>query len=112
MSNLHPDNEIVASAIDQLASIFNASYTKPIGEQKDVLWLCCKIVGNAMGIQVMTPENIPLDSTVHNVIMAIAHASQFQVRRVLLKGNWWENDNGPLLAFSQETHNPFALLPD
>ncbi|HVV68927.1 MAG TPA: NHLP bacteriocin export ABC transporter permease/ATPase subunit [Gammaproteobacteria bacterium] len=109
MPNMH-DDEIVASAIDQLASIFNASYTKPIGEQKDVLWLACKLIGDAIGVKVVNPDNIPLHTTVHNVVMSVAHASQFQVRRVLLKGHWWENDNGPLLAFSQETHQPFVLI--
>ncbi len=109
MPNMH-DDEIVAGAIDQLASIFNASYSKPIGERKDALWLACKLMGDAMGVSVINPINIPLHSTVHNVVMAIAHASQFQVRRVLLKGKWWENDNGPLLVFSQESHNPFALV--
>jgi len=30
---------------------------------------------------------------------------------VALRGEWWRNDNGPLLAFTQETQHPCALLP-
>ena len=44
-------------------------------------------------------------------IDAIARASQFRTRRVLLIGNWWQQDNGPLLAYTKLDKEPVALLP-
>jgi ATP-binding cassette subfamily C protein len=44
-------------------------------------------------------------------VASIARASRVRLRRVLLKGDWWRQDNGPLLAFTQDQH-PVALLPN
>src|SRR5581483_6234627 len=33
-------------------------------------------------------------------------------RRVALRGRWWTEDNGPLLAFRAPDRQPVALLPD
>ena len=44
-------------------------------------------------------------------VVAIARASRVRVRRVLLKGDWWRQENGPLLAFRAADEQPVALLP-
>jgi NHLM bacteriocin system ABC transporter ATP-binding protein len=42
----------------------------------------------------------------------VAGIARFRVRNVMLRGEWWLEDNGPLLAFiEEEERKPVALLP-
>ena len=41
----------------------------------------------------------------------IARATHLRVRPVRLRGGWWQQDNGPLLAYRKDGHFPVALLP-
>src|SRR5207244_3534326 len=36
-------------------------------------------------------------------VSAIAEGSRFRVRRVMLRGDWWRRDNGPLLGFLRQS---------
>jgi NHLM bacteriocin system ABC transporter ATP-binding protein len=44
-------------------------------------------------------------------VRLIARASRVPVREVALKETWWRGDSGPLLAFTEESGAPVALLP-
>ncbi len=76
------------------------------------LFECCKIVGRALGLTISVPayalrrrtEEKPLE------VSDIAVASQVRVRQVVLRGRWWEEDNGPLLGFVEADARPVALL--
>ena len=41
----------------------------------------------------------------------IARASRFRVRPILLRGEWWKQDAGPLLAWYGPQRSPVALIP-
>ncbi len=43
-------------------------------------------------------------------VIALANASGFRVREVTLAGEWWQTDNGPLLAFRADSEAPLALI--
>jgi NHLM bacteriocin system ABC transporter ATP-binding protein len=49
---------------------------------------------------------------VRDPLDAIARASQFRTRRVILVGDWWKEEHGALLAYQGEEQRPIALLPD
>ncbi|MEM9823983.1 MAG: NHLP bacteriocin export ABC transporter permease/ATPase subunit, partial [Bacteroidota bacterium] len=40
----------------------------------------------------------------------IAQISNARVRKVILRGEWWKEENGHLLAFTKEDHKPVALI--
>ena len=40
----------------------------------------------------------------------IARAARLRVRRTLLRGEWWTEDGGPLVAWHGEARNPVALI--
>ena len=44
-------------------------------------------------------------------LTAIARSSRLQLRQVLLRDNWWQQDCGALVAYTQGKEQPVALLP-
>jgi NHLM bacteriocin system ABC transporter ATP-binding protein len=106
------NDKIVANAVAQLASVFNMEENTEIitGETQDALWLACSHLGRAMGIEVIKPDTLAAPTTTYEALLAIAQVSQFRVRKIALNDLWWSSDNGPLLAFDQETRQPLALL--
>jgi NHLM bacteriocin system ABC transporter ATP-binding protein len=107
----HPDDKIVAHAVAQLAAIFSAEDSVPLitENDQDALWRACSYVGRAMHITMVKPPIAAFSGTAHTALLAIAQASQCRMRTVALKGRWWEEDNGPLLAFDPQNMQPIAL---
>jgi NHLM bacteriocin system ABC transporter ATP-binding protein len=66
-------------------------------------------VAAAQGIQLRAPA-CGGDSA-QEPLQAIAEASGVRVRAVNLAGAWWEQDNGPILAYRVCGMEPVALLP-
>lgn len=75
----------------------------------DPLYLASKMVGEALGIDMKAlPKKIMSQSKNH--VEDIAKASNIRSRQVALKGEWWNFDNGPLLAFAEEDGRAVALI--
>lgn len=71
------------------------------------LVIACRLVGEASGIQVKVPADL---FQVSDKLGAIAKASRFRYRTVALRGEWWEIDHDPLLAFREGTNEPVAIV--
>lgn len=79
--------------------------------ENNPLWSACRRVGEAANIDILplppelqaNPSPDPLED--------IAKVSQIRTRQVVLKGEWWRSDSGPLLAYLEEDDRPVALLP-
>lgn len=69
----------------------------------------CKLIGERQGIGFKAVPFAGASGARHNPVREIAQASGVRTRTVALKGNWWRQDNGPLLGFRDEV--PVALLP-
>jgi NHLM bacteriocin system ABC transporter ATP-binding protein len=78
---------------------------------EDPLLVACLWVGDGMGIRIVAPLSTPLGGKRGDPLDRIARASHVRVRRVVLSGEWWRQDGGPLLAFRAEGHEPVALIP-
>lgn len=79
----------------------------------DALLHACRLVGEALGIEIRASSAMRQGRTVRDPISDIAFASRVQVRPVRLRNDWWRRDNGPLLAFVEgdgEQLHPVALL--
>jgi NHLM bacteriocin system ABC transporter ATP-binding protein len=76
----------------------------------------CRLVGERQGIQIRSvPESLRRGRQSEG-LAAICNASRVRFRRVILRGEWWRRDNGPLLAFQvvedpAQARRPVALLP-
>jgi NHLM bacteriocin system ABC transporter ATP-binding protein len=72
------------------------------------LLAAARLVAESLGLDVCAPVD---PSPREHPVAAIAAASGFRTRRVLLTGDWWRRDNGPLLAYTTADKAPVALIP-
>ncbi|MGE5398636.1 MAG: NHLP bacteriocin export ABC transporter permease/ATPase subunit [Chitinophagales bacterium] len=71
----------------------------------------CRRIGREMGIKFNAPRVINEEIRSLNPLDDICRESRIRNRRVILKEDWWKQDNGPLLAFMTEDNRPVALIP-
>jgi NHLM bacteriocin system ABC transporter ATP-binding protein len=106
----------VSHACDQLVGALRPASTLRVpivardGRPEDALLLVTRIVATALGIDVRPHPARDGAPQPRNPLAAIARASRFRVRRVALRDDWWQRDNGPLLAYRAVDEQPVALL--
>ncbi|MEI7699942.1 MAG: NHLP bacteriocin export ABC transporter permease/ATPase subunit [Planctomycetia bacterium] len=76
----------------------------------DPLLAACQLVGQRIGIRIQPPHDFRHQAGI-DPVSGLARSSGVRVRRVLLSDRWWQDDNGPLLAFRTTDGTPVALLP-
>ena len=103
--------QIASTALGELTGVLHPRKTE-IFEQGTPLLIAAGAVGRAMGITIYPPAQSEDLSRVKDPLEAIARASQFRTRRVLLTGDWWKREYGALLAYTREEQRPVALLPE
>lgn len=74
----------------------------------DPLLAACGLVGAELDIVMARPPRSTRKPG-SDPIEAIARASRVRSRRVMLRDDWWREDNGPLLGFRAEGHGPVVL---
>ena len=70
-----------------------------------------RVLGEESGIDVVTPRTMDPSWTHEQTLRAIERTSHFRTRRVMLDGNWWKKDCGPILGFAIDGSSPLALIP-
>ena len=106
------NEKAVKTSLANLADVFNDSQSQDWegeGELDPLLKTMGKI-GRFMGVRIKRPQASEDLSRLKNPLEAIIRASRLQMRSVLLTGEWWQQDNGPLLAYNAD-RQPLALLP-
>ncbi len=105
------NQQLSASALDQLVSVLQP---QPIlsDRRETPLLMAAGAVGRRQKIEIKPPGTSENLNLLQNPLEAIARASQCRIRRVQLLGRWWQEDHGPILAYTQEDHSPIALLPE
>lgn len=106
------DNEFMENALNKLATA-NTKSKEIIPDviTNDPLLSACGIVGKAAKIKITEPPKSLSDVPSKDPLGDIAIASQVKMRQVVLRGEWWREDNGPLLAYMKEDERPVALIP-
>jgi len=79
----------------------------------DLLFKACVAVGGAKDIKIIPPGELKKkEAESKDPLGDIARTSQIRTRQVILKDEWWKEDNGSLLAYKEEDdEQPVALLP-
>ena len=103
--------QVKEAALGQLTGILNSQNAEFFQEGTPLL-IVAGALGKAQGIKILPPGQSEDLSRVKDPLDAIARASQFKTRQVLLVGEWWKQENGPLLTYTLEENTPVALLPD
>ncbi|HEY6323904.1 MAG TPA: NHLP bacteriocin export ABC transporter permease/ATPase subunit [Thermoanaerobaculia bacterium] len=112
------DRAAVAGACAHLLSVLATAAPESLGvpETADPLLAACRLVGEAQGIAAPRLPDSLHRARQADELAAICAAWRVRHRRVLLRGDWWRRDNGPLLGFqwvdaTQQRRRPVALLP-
>jgi NHLM bacteriocin system ABC transporter ATP-binding protein len=79
---------------------------------EDPLLASCRMVGRALGLPIKADPRTHDAVRPRDPLSGILHASRLRSRRVALRGSWWTEDSGPLLAFRAPDQQPVALLRD
>jgi ATP-binding cassette subfamily C protein len=79
-------------------------------DPSDPLLAACQIVAEAVRSPfIASPRPAPARHEFADVI-EIARGARLRVRRTLLRGDWWKQDVGPLVAWHGEQRHPVALI--
>ena len=104
------NQQVAESALGSLANVLNLQEQEFYQEGTSLL-IAAGAVGRALGITVAPPSQSEDQNRFRDPLEAISRASLFQTRRVLLTGNWWEEEYSALLTYRLDDHSPLALLP-
>jgi len=112
------DRASLRSAYARLASVLLPTDGAGAGLHagSDPLLAACALVGQAQGIAIRARADAPAGGKLEDRLTQICAASRVRSRRVILRGDWWRRDNGPMVGFlsldpEQKSKRPVALLP-
>ncbi|MGA8311497.1 MAG: NHLP bacteriocin export ABC transporter permease/ATPase subunit [Terriglobales bacterium] len=107
------DKTLLHGVFLRLATPLRGASSLEEGEETiaDPIFLAAQAVGNKMGIKLKPHPDMLRGMKFADPVAAIARASNVRTRQVQLRGEWWKQDVGPLLAFRDTDHRPVALLP-
>ena len=107
------DRSMVRTAIKRLAGVLTEGKAAlpSLARPGDTILAGVEIVARRSGIAISAPPPLPPEMSASDRVMAIARASAFRVRRVVLTGRWWHTDSGPLLCFRERDEHPICALP-
>ncbi len=75
------------------------------------LFATCKLIGTAVGFKFEAPKYMEsYNNSTTNQLYAIAQTSKVRVRKIILRGAWWKEENGHLLTFYKADKRPVALI--
>ena len=102
------DSVLEKNSLLRLSSILEEGISEYEGESIEPLVYAFQVLGNYIDKKVKVPEEINRDSFFDDIVKN----SDFAIRKVLLKDNWFKQDNGPMIAWFEKDHKPVALIPD
>jgi NHLM bacteriocin system ABC transporter ATP-binding protein len=80
-------------------------------EGGDLVFEACRVVGQALDMQVKNHPEANRQASFQDRVGAVAKASQFRTRNVVLRDDWYRRDQGPILGRWDNTSHPVAILP-
>jgi len=102
--------KLARDAVERLSAVLETPKdVSPDGVTGDLLLAACWMVGRSIGVELRRPAYS--GGMARDPLEEISRASRVRIRRVVLDGDWWRADNGPLLGFLGEDERPVALLP-
>ena len=106
------DRLSLRSALFQLAAPFQPRSVRAQRHHacQDQHFLAASMVGYSIGIPITPPRELIEKRPIADPVLAIARASHIRIRTVILEGQWWRQDHGPLVASTNADQKPRALL--
>jgi len=107
------DEKLVGAALRKLARPFSRAGPTDAaagGVAEAPLAAACLAAGKSAGIEIKIPQSV-IQGKAKDPLRAIARCSAIRMRRLMLRGDWWKQDSGPMVAFLDGANAPVALLP-
>ncbi|GAB6181632.1 NHLP bacteriocin export ABC transporter permease/ATPase subunit [Desulfotomaculum defluvii] len=110
------DDYFMSAGLLKLVNSMNRQKGPDAGEQEslvdNLLFRSCVAVGRAKNIKIVPSNELRKGNAVSKDLLGdIARSSQIRIRQIILKDQWWKEDNGALLVYKEEDGRPVALLP-
>ncbi len=110
------DEARMSSGLKRLADTLNigvqVSQEAEEYHSDNLLFKACVAVGKAKKITILPSHGLRKNKPDSKDLLGdIARASQIRIRKIILKENWWKEDNGALLVYREADKQPLALLP-
>ena len=99
-------------SFDRLADVVvqRGSRAGTAADPADPLLGACRMAAEAVRAPFVAAPQPALAQRGFDGVVEIARSARLRVRRTLLRGEWWKDDGGPLVAWHGEARNPVALL--
>lgn len=104
------NRDVIRHTVEGLASLLKPEDNRYLYADTPLL-IVAGAVAHALGVTIRPPAKSAIDDQIREPLDLIAKASQLRLRQVLLRGQWWIKDGGPIVAYTREKHLPVALLP-
>lgn len=105
------DSRVMHEVLARFVNVVQGEWEASPELLDDPLLAACQMIGQHMNIAFQAPPRHSQPGAGSDPLLMIAEASAVRMRQVALRGEWWWDDNGPLLAFQGEARAPVALLP-
>jgi NHLM bacteriocin system ABC transporter ATP-binding protein len=102
-------SEALTRSLHDLAAVIDPAHEAAAASGRDSLFTAFALVGRELGLTIMSPAGREGGQAHMTDLEALATASGVRTRDVLLRGDWWQQDAGPLLAWL-DAATPVALL--
>lgn len=100
---------------NSLNSIYNffhkGKYKKTMATTQSALYDTVEYLCQHENIDIVSYDILKENYGRRFTIEDIARLSHFTIRNVVLEEDWYHNDSGPLIVFSEEGNKPYACLP-
>lgn len=104
----------VEQAFSQLAATWGTTSAIPYSrrDNRDPILAACQLLSSIQQISIVPhPQTDPEGKYSHTQqVERIAQASRVRIRKVVLQGEWWNKDSGPMVAFLEENKKPVVLV--
>jgi NHLM bacteriocin system ABC transporter ATP-binding protein len=99
-------------SFDRLSAIVvpRAGYVEMAADTASPLFSACRMVAEAVRAPFVIPSPPALTGAGFADVVEIGRAAGLRTRRTLLRGEWWTEDVGPLVAWHGPQRSPVALI--
>ncbi|WP_257669666.1 NHLP bacteriocin export ABC transporter permease/ATPase subunit [Parapedobacter tibetensis] len=118
VNKIYADDETLNTTLQELGAIVDKDRSKkrsfthtPKTTQDDSVLATCQLIGETVGFRFIAPKLMEsYTNSPTRQLFAIGQSSNVRIRKVILRGAWWKEENGHLLAFTKDEKQPVALL--